>query len=266
MTTSTLSKAMRTLMLVAVLTPTPVLAGPATTAGQMLAQAQDHALKAEVGRLTARGRDRADAPAAISPDLLSVQRPGVIPASAVDANTQPTRPTPGNDDISASNVSPPVLDVADSSATAPKTDAAAAWIATPPAPLTANQIAIIPVAGPATPAAPVATTSQNVVVIAAVPAMPPASVVPTIIDRTATQKSAAAGRPERKGATDVDGTSGAVDMPAVKKTNVSTPTHQRSARANGVIEFDGVRIKSRQLQRIANRPELRSLLAQYGLN
>ena len=274
----TLSNTIRAVLMVAVLTPAPLLAEPAATARQMLIQAQtraqDHAVKNEVKKITERGPFPTELPARTSfasslqehsttssPPMLSASRDDsntVAPASTAKPEFDSHRPA-----YEVASIAPSELpqghfnDPTALTSSAPATNANATQAAAPGAAAIA-----------------VATTSQDTSAVA-----PPPVTQPTIIKpaagKTETRPSEGSmmpARTETKSETGRhDATKNEVTVrPAMKKTaasiaNSSPVTHQRQVRTSAMVEFSDRDVRP-QLQRIINRPEVRSLIAQYGLN
>jgi hypothetical protein len=290
----TLSNTMRILLMVTVLTPAPLLAEPATTARQMLGraqtQAQDHALKGEVQKIAERGRILTETPA-VTFFSSNLQQPDAIPAVTASAAEikidPPSQQTPSalrDDSISvtqASTADPkpvsraPAYQVASlSPSETAQGQIGTSSIVTSPAPTTAADTtsAAPPVAAAIagattsldTPAvAPAAVAQPTAINTALAKTETPATEGNTILPSKETKSETVASKSE---------TSEAAVRSTAKKTTASTRiansspvTHQRHARANAAVEFADSEFRP-QLQRIINRPEVRSLMAQYGLN
>lgn len=287
----TFSNTIRTVLMVTVLTPAPLLAEPAATARQMLIQAQtraqDHVVKNAIKRITERGSIPTETPAVFSSNH---HEPGAMPAMStlasearIELPSQPTLSASRDDSITApqSSTADPELT---SLAAAYQVASAAPWetpqgqvgnsaIVTSPAPATADNVAqaAAPVAAPMA----VATTSQDTSAVALPPVTQPANFKPALekAETPAVEGSTIPPRAETKSETghDVARKSETAVKPAAKKTTASTRlanspplTRQRHARTNSAVEFADSDIRP-QLQRIINRPEVRSLMAQYGL-
>jgi hypothetical protein len=287
--TATILKAMQAVLLVTVFTPAPLFAEPALTARQMLAQAQiqsqDNAVKGEVKKITSRGLILTDAQAA-EPANPNPQRPVVkatIPAPLVSAPIAPApaavtkvdtaAPTPSTTEkvstssfeVAAAPVTPaPQAPVATSSIVILPAPPVAADTATPETVTktdTATSMATIP--AQINPVARAASTvqAQPSVTEATMPA--PASSLPVV----AATKGAANDAPKASNATD------ASVAPATKKAVASTETvathrssgHSRRSHPDYVFQIGNAKFGT-QLKHILNRPEVKLLLAQYGLD
>jgi hypothetical protein len=277
----TILKAMQAVLLVTVVTPAPLFAEPAVTARQMLAQAQiqsqDNAVKGEVKKITSRGLILTDAQAA-EPAKPNLQRPfvtatisaalvsaPVAPAPAVVTNVDTPVPTPNATEM----VSTSSFEVA----AAPVTPAAETPVATssivvlpapplaadtiPPESVTKTDTITSMVAPVAIPASTVQTPSSATE--AAMPA--PASSLPVVAATTGTANAAPT----------ADNAASATVAPAKRKAVASTEaaatrsSSRHPRRPHNVYEIGNANIGT-QVQHILNRPEVRSLLAQYGVN
>jgi hypothetical protein len=283
MKTGTILKAMQTVLLVTIFTPVPSFAEPALTARQMLAQAQiqsqDNAVEGEVKKITSRGLILTDAQAA-EPPKPSLQRPvvtatisaplvsaPVAPAPAVVTKVDTPAPTPSTTEkVSASSfevVAAPVTPAAETSV------ATSSIVVLPAPPLAADTIlpesvtktgTIMSMVAPvAIPASTVETRSSATE--AAMPA--PASSLPVVAATNGTANDAPT----------ADNAAGATVAPAKRKAAASTETgatrsssrHPRRPHPYSIYEIGNANIRT-QVQHVLNRPEVRSLLAQYGVN
>jgi hypothetical protein len=271
--TGTILKAMQTVLLVTVLTPAPSFAEPALTARQMLAQAQtqsqDNAVKGEVKKITSRGLIMTDAQAAESTNP-NGQRPVVIPAVSAPLVSAPVAPAP----VVVAKVDTPAPTPSTTEKVSTFEVAAAPVTPAPQARIATSSIVILP----APPVAANSTTPESVTktdtatpTVATVPAQPsvtettiaaPASSLPVVAATSDTANDA----PKANHAT-------ATVAPATKKAVASTETvamhsssrHLRRSHPDNVFEISSANVGS-QLKHILNRPEVRTLLAQYGLN
>ena len=281
---------MCTVLLASVLLPAPLLAEPAATARQMLIQAQtraqDHVAKSEFKKITERGAVQRETPA-VKSFPSDPQEPGSVPAGALTAEAKIQSPSEAthtalrNDSIS---VPPTPADPlfalrapADQIASiepldTPKSQVDTALIVTSPSTPTAANTVLV--AAPVVTA--IATTSHDTPALAPTPGTQSATnkTVLSKADRPASEGSTVPATTETRNENGRNGVSKSevVVRPTVKKTSASTriansssETHKRHARANSAVEFTDRKI-SPQLQRILNRPEVRSLMAQYGLN
>jgi hypothetical protein len=281
--TGTILKAMQTVLLVSIFTPVPSFAQPALTARQMLAQAQiqsqDNAVEGEVKKITSRGLILTDAQAA-EPPKPNLQRPvvtatisaplvsaPVAPAPAVVTRVDTPAPTPSTTEkVSASSfevVAALVTPAAETSV------ATSSIIVLPAPPLAADTIlpesvtktgtitsTVAPVAIPAS-----TVQTRSSATEAAMPA--PASSLPVVAATNGTANDAPT----------ADNAAGATVAPAKRKTVASTETgatrsssrHPRRPHPNSIYEIGNANIGT-QVQHILNRPEVRLLLAQYGVN
>jgi hypothetical protein len=267
------SRTMRTAMLLAtVLIPAPLLAEPAATPRQMLALAQsqawDHAVKGEVEKITRRDLSLTEKTSAAPTLVSSVSQSVAIPtitAPSVEAKIEtPNPPVTGalREDVLAvaqanavESQHIPSIQVANVAETDVSLDAPSVHL--PPVPATAVTARFASTA--------VATALPQDAAVAA-PAAP--KVTPL------TEGSPVAVKPESRteAETRIVRNREAATRPVVKTApgsirvaNTSPTTPPRHPRANGAIELDGSDIPS-QLRRIANRPDVRALMAQYGLN
>jgi hypothetical protein len=287
--TATILKAMQAVLLVTVFTPAPLFAEPALTARQMLAQAQiqsqDNAVKGEVKKITSRGLILTDAQAA-EPANPNPQRPVVkatipapvvlapiAPAPAVVSKVDTPAPTPSTSEkvstssfeVAAAPVTPaPQASVATSSIVILPAPPVAADTATPETVTktdTATSMATVP--AQINPVAIAASTvqAQTSVTEATMPAS--ASSLPVV----AATKGTANDTPKANNATD------ASVAPATKKAVASTETvaahsssrHSRRSHPDNVFEIGNAKFGT-QLKHILSRPEVKLLLAQYGLD
>ena len=290
----TLSNTIRAVLMVTVLTPVPLLAEPSATARQMLIQAQtraqDHAVKNEVKKITERGPFPTELPAPTS-FAFSLQEPSTtspVSASAAETKIEPTSQpmqSASRDDsntvASASTADPqfdsrgPAYQVASiAPSELPQGHFNNSTVLTSSAP--ATKANATQAAAPGAAAIAVATTSQDTSAVAPPPVAQPTIIKPAAgkTETLASQDRMMPARTETKSETGRhDAAKNEVTVrPAVKKTTASTRiansspvTHQRQVRANATVEFSDTDIRS-QLQRIIKRPEVRSLMAQYGLN
>jgi hypothetical protein len=287
-----LSCTIRTFLMATVLIPAPLLAEPAATARQMLTQAQtraqDHAVKSEVKKITERGPVPTETPA-LKSFSSAPQELGAIPAvSALTAEANIEPPSKAaltvlrDDGISVPPTTPADPQFAlraaayqiasNASLETPKSQVDTASIVTsPPSATTADTAQVAPVATMAA-----ATTSLDTPALPPAPETQPATIKMALAktDRPPTEGNTVPATAETRSETgrNVASKSEVAVRPAVKKTSASTriansspETHKRHTRANSAVEFHDSNIRL-QLQRIINRPEVRSLMAQYGLN
>lgn len=265
------SRTMRTsLLLASVLMPAPLLAEPAATPRQMLALAQlqawDHAVKGEVDKIASRDLSLTASASAAPALVSSVSHSAAIPAittQSVEAKIEtPSLPVTGAlrevplpvaQPNAVESQQMPSIQVASVAQTDVSLDATSVNL--PPVPSTAvNTARVAPAA--------VATASSQDAAVAA-PAAP--NVIPV------TQGSAVAAKLESRteNETRIVRNREAANRPVAKTApgvaNTSPTTQPRHSRANSAIELDSSNIPS-QLRRIANRPDVRALMAQYGLN
>ena len=286
-----LSCTMCTVLLASVLLPAPLLAEPAATARQMLIQAQtraqDHAAKSEFKKITERGAVQRETPA-VKSFPSDPQEPGSVPAvsaltaeAKIEPPSEATQTALRNDSISVPPtpadplfaLRAPAYQIASiEPLDAPKSQVDTALIVTSPSPPTAADTVLV--AAPVVTA--IATTSHDTPALAPAPGTQPATIKTALAktDRPASEGSTVPATTETRNENGRNGVSKSevVVRPTVKKTSASTriansssETHKRHARANSAVEFADRNI-SPQLQRIINRPEVRSLMAQYGLN
>jgi hypothetical protein len=284
-----LSNTMRTVLLAAVLIPGPLLAEPADTARQMLTQAQTRAqdqVKSEVKKIMARGPILTETPAATSFST-NLREPGAVsPVSAsatearIDLPSEPTLTALRDDSFSVlptTTTEPPlaarapayqVASIARLETSQSLVDAAAS-IVTSPAPATAADTA--QVAAPVAATMAVAATSHDTPIIAPTPMAQP-TIIETPLAKPEAQATAGSTFPPKTEARSETGRNFASEskvavQPAAKKTtaptrvaNTSAAPHQRRA-----VELADRDIRT-QLKRLTNRPDVRALMAQYGLN
>jgi hypothetical protein len=262
--TGTIVKAMQAVLLVTVLTPATVYADPLSTR-QMLAQAQtqsqDQAVKGEVKRIN-RGLILGTAEAATNSNA---QRPVEIPAISTPA---PTTPAPALA-VEAPQVEIPALpprhDEAPASAA---TDGTFSTAAAPSASTSVAQTSsIVTLPAPAQPAtdttAPVTTSAPAATDAATMPA--PVAPVATNVPVTATVTTPVATTTTAK----VDTATSSANTSSTKTTQAS---HQSRSRHHSDDSFDvgGFNVSSgdinRQLTKFINRRDVKSILAQFGLN
>lgn len=264
--TATILKAMQAVLLVTVFTPAPLFAEPALTARQMLAQAQiqsqDNAVKGEVKKITSRSLILTDAQAAESANP-NPQRPVVkatIPAPLVSA---PIAPAPAV----VTKVDTPAPTPTEKVSTSSFQVAAAPVTAEPQAPVATSSIVILPAPPPAAETTPPESVTKTDIVTststteAAMPA--PASSLPVVSATKDTTNDA----PKANSSTV------ATIAPAKKKAVASAEAvatrsssrHPRRPHPDNVYEIGNANIGA-QVQHILNRPEVKLLLAQYGLN
>ena len=290
----TLSNTIRAVLMVTVLTPAPLLAEPSATARQMLIQAQtraqDHAAKNEVKKITERGPFPTELPAPTS-FASSLQEPSTtspVSASAAETKIEPTSQlilSASRDDsntvVPTSTADPqfdsrgPAYQVASiASSELPQGHFNNSTILTSSGPAaTANATQA---AAPGAAAIAVASTFQDTSAVAPPPVAQPTIIKPAAgkTETVASEGSMMSARTETKSETGRhDATKNDVTVrPVVKKTIASTRIansfpvmRQRQIRTNATVAFSDSDIRP-QLQRIINRPEVRSLIAQYGLN
>jgi hypothetical protein len=299
MATGILSKTLRAALLAMVLTPAPLLAEPATSARQMLAlaqaQAQDLALKGEADKIAARTGAATEIPAAVSLGASNAREPAVVPqvtAPTVEANAewrnQSSLGASRDSNLPVAKTgaetpqilaSAPAFEVADTPVAASRTSAAIlSPVILPPSVQTGTAQEVPPPVAVQLPtsAASIATAaSGGAAAVAAIPVAPPAPVPSAALastDKATTQVKPIPAKADGNIAKDGRFDRNVVARPAAdnartstRSTKLSPVTPQRRHRENDAVEFrysDGVH---RQLQQIANRPEVRSLLAQYGL-
>jgi hypothetical protein len=272
---------MQAVLLVTVFTPAPSFAEPALTARQMLAQAQiqsqDNAVKGEVKKITSRGLILTDAQAA-EPAKPNLQRPfvtatisaalvsaPVAPAPAVVTNVDTPVPTPNATEM----VSTSSFEVAAAPMTpAPQDRIATSSIVILPAP---------PVAADTIP--PESVTKTGTITSTMAPVATPASTVQTRPSESEAAMPApasslpvvAATKDTTNDAPKANNSPVATIAPAKKKAVASAEAaatrspSRHPRRPHNVYEIGNANIGT-QVQHILNRPEVKLLLAQYGLN
>jgi hypothetical protein len=289
--TGSFSRTMRTVLLATVLMPAPLLAEPAASPRQLLAlaqsKAQDHAVKGEVEKMTNRDLSLTERASVASAGASTVDRPAAIPsiaASRTEASIEtPSQPAPivlRDDAVPVPQVNiaeaqpdsrlPPIQVASVSYTEMPLQQVNTPSAVVPPAPATA---ADTPRVAPAA----VAIAPSHDSAAAAVAPMPVNATTSASKITSVAQGNTIAAKPESRSATESNvarksENSEAVVKPVVRTApasariaNTSPATHQRLLPANTTVEFDDRDIRH-QLGRIANRPELRALMAQYGLN
>ena len=281
--TGTIVKAMRAVLVVMVLTPATAYADPLSTR-QMLAQAQtqsqDQAVQGEIKKIN-RGLILGTAEAAESPNA-NAQRPIVIPAISAPTATAPTAPPP-TAKLEAPPVDLPPLPTAKVEAPVFETAAAPAPATTQPQTVTPSIVTLPapPVATDMSTPVPANASTADVAAAIAAPVTPvsPATDVQTPAI-TSAPVDAANTTAVKVDTVKVDTTSIAATS-ATKTTSTKTANAQAShQRRTHVRNDDGLDIGGfsasnpsldggnigGQLQKIINRPEVKSVLAQYGLN
>jgi hypothetical protein len=276
----TILKAMQAVLLVTVFTPVPSFAEPALTTRQMLAQAQiqsqDNAVKGEVKKITGRGLILTDAQAA-EPAKPNLPRPVVTATFSEPLVSAPVAPAPAVvTKVDTRAATPSATDKVSKStfevAAAPATPAAETPVATssivvlPAPPLAADTIpseSVTKTGNITSTVAAVESTvqTQSSATEAAMPA--PASSLPVV---AATKRTA-------NDTPTPDNAAGATVAPAKRKALASTETgatrnssrHPRRPHPYSIYEIGNANVGT-QVQHILNRPEVRSLLAQYGVN
>jgi hypothetical protein len=290
----TISNTIRSILMVTVLAPAPLLAEPAATARQMLilaqTQAQDHAVKSEIKKITERGPILTET-AAVTPFSSKLEDPDAIllvnavaAESKIEPSNGPTISSLRDNVISVLSTTPadpqfafrvPAYQIASTAPLEiPNGQVDTASIARSP-PL-ATVADTVQVAAPVAATIAAATTSPDTLALARAQETQLATVETTLAkaDRSASDGNTVSATAATRNDTghEVESKREVAVKPAVKRTSVSTKianssreTHQRHTRANSAVEFADSNIRP-QLQLIINRPEVRSLMAQYGLN
>jgi hypothetical protein len=279
----TILKAMQAVLLVTAFTPAPSFAKPAVTARQMLAQAQiqsqDNAVKSEVKKITGRGLIMTDAQAA-EPSNPMVRRPVVTATISAPLVSAPVAPAPAV----ATSVDTPAATPSATDKVSKSTFEVAAAPVTPPAetPVATSSIVVMPappLAADTMP--PESVTKTDTITSTVAPVAIPASTVQTRSSATEAAMPASASSLPVVAATNgtandaptADNAAGATVAPAKRKAVASTENgatrgssrHPRRPHPYGAYEIGNANIGT-QVQHILNRPEVRSLLAQYGVN
>ena len=285
--TRPLSNTIWAVLMVALLRPAPLLAEPAASARQLLiqaqARAQDHALKNEVKKITERGPFPTELPAPtfFASNLQESGRTSAVSASAAETKIELTSPpmlSASRDDSNtvalASTAEPDlyphrpayqVASIAPSELPQGHFNSSATEALLTPATAADDPQAAAPTAAVAA-----IGTSRDKSAVA-----PPQRTQPTFIKTTAGKSEILAPEGSMMSATtETHSETGHYDAtlrPVVKKptrstrnANFSQVMHQRQVRTNVAVEYSDS--NRAQLQRIMNRPEVRSLMAQYGLN
>ena len=258
----TIVKVMQAVLLVTILTPATVYADPLSTR-QMLAQAeilsQDQAVKGEVKRID-RGLILGTAQAATN---ANGQRPLEMPAISAAAVTAPAP-------ISA--IEGPTIELA-ALPTAQVETIAPATVDTPTRePMQAPTSSIVTLPAPAQPATDTISPSITSVASTANVATTPTPVTPDA-PVIAVQTSAPVTTPAATTTTNAHDTKAdrATKVTATK-TAIAKTSHQRRMQSGGDDSFNvaGVNISGGniggQLMNIINRPEVKAMLAHYGMN
>jgi len=277
----TILKAMQAVLLVTAFTPAPSFAEPAVTARQMLAQAQiqsqDNAVKSEVRKITGRGLIMTDAQAA-EPTKPNLQRPFVTATISAPLVSAPVAPAPAV----VTNVDTPVPtpNATEMVSTSSFEVAAAPMTPAPQAPVATSSIVILPappVAADTIP--PESVTKTGTITSTVAPVAIPASTVQTRPSESEAAMPApasslpvvAATKDTTNDAPKANNSPVATIAPAKKKAVASAEaaatrsSSRHPRRPHNVYEIGNANIGT-QVQHILNRPEVKLLLAQYGLN
>jgi len=258
--TGTIVKALQAVLLVTVLTPATVLAGPASNR-QPVAQTQDHPAARQAKHIN-RGLILTQAEAAPSPNA---QRPVEIPAVSAPQVEIPALP-PRPDETQAGSATTSNL----STAAAPETTTTAqssSVVTLPALPRGATDAA-----APATPA----PTSAPVTMDAVTTPAPIAPVTPTPAIAPITPAAISAQSPAAVATTPATTVTARVDPPATSTAKASpTRTAQTSHRSHARhyddnFNFGGFNVDTgninRQFTKFFNRRDVKSILSQYGLD
>jgi hypothetical protein len=230
--TGTILKALQAVLLVTVLSPAIAHADPLAASQKLApAQTQDQPAKGEAKHIN-RGLILGTAQAATNPN---VQRPVEIPQISAPVTTAPA---PVVAAVEAPQIEIPALP--------PRND---------DAPVTPTTNDIITTA-----AAPAATTSTAATLpVTTLPAPQPAADTSSTATTTANVDTAKADT------TKADTTASKVTT--TKAASVPTsPQHHSHSRGDDSFSVGGFNVSGSQLRKIINRSDVRSILAQYGLN
>jgi hypothetical protein len=279
--TGTILKAMQAVLLVTVFTPAPSFAEPALTARQMLAQAQiqsqDNAVKGEVKKITSRGLILTDAQAA-EPTKPNLQRPFVTATISAPLVSAPVAPAPAV--VTKVDTPVPTPNTTEMVSTSSFEVAAAPMTPAPQASVATSSIVILPappVAADTIP--PKSVTKTGTITSTVAPVAIPASTVQTRPSESEAAMPApasslpvvAATKDTTNNAPKANNSPVATIAPAKKKAVASAEaaatrsSSKHSRRPHNVYEIGNANIGT-QVQHILNRPEVKLLLAQYGLN
>jgi hypothetical protein len=279
--TGTILKAMQAVLLVTVFTPAPSFAEPALTARQMLAQAQiqsqDNAVKGEVKKITSRGLILTDAQAA-EPTKPNLQRPFVTATISAPLVSAPVAPAPAV--VTKVDTPVPTPNTTEMVSTSSFEVAAAPMTPAPQASVATSSIVILPappVAADTIP--PKSVTKTGTITSTVAPVAIPASTVQTRPSESEAAMPApasslpvvAATKDTTNNAPKANNSPVATMAPAKKKAVASAEaaatrsSSRHPRRPHNVYEIGNANIGT-QVQHILNRPEVRSLLAQYGVN
>src|SRR6202045_4044078 len=281
--TGTILKAMQAVLLVTVFTPAPSFAEPALTARQMLAQAQiqsqDNAVKGEVKKITSRGLILTDAQAA-EPAKPNLQRRFVTATISAPLVSAPVAPAPAV--VTKVDTPVPTPNTTEMVSTSSFEVAAAPMTPAPQAPVATSSIVILPappVAADTIP--PESVTKTGTITSTVAPVAIPASTVQTRPSESEAAMPApasslpvvAATKDTTNNAPKANNSPVATIAPAKKKAVASAEAaatrssskHPRRPHLDNVYEIGNANIGT-QVQHILNRPEVKLLLAQYGLN
>jgi hypothetical protein len=279
--TGTILKAMQAVLLVTVFTPAPSFAEPALTARQMLAQAQiqsqDNAVKGEVKKITSRGLILTDAQAA-EPTKPNLQRPFVTATISAPLVSAPVAPAPAV--VTKVDTPVPTPNTTEMVSTSSFEVAAAQMTPAPQASVATSSIVILPappLAADTIP--PESVTKTGTITSTVAPVAIPASTVQTRPSESEAAMPApasslpvvAATKDTTNDAPKANNSPVATIAPAKKKAVASAEavatrsSSRHPRRPHNVYEIGNANIGT-QVQHILNRPEVKLLLAQYGLN
>ncbi len=247
---NTTLRSIRIALALTALTPVPLLADAPVTARQMLAQAQvqrqDLAVSGEMRKISDRGLIINDARAAETPNAPK-------PAYTVQS-IEPVAPAPATDGTAqAEPLTLPRQTTEPAPAIVPATQ-----------PATTSRIEILPAPASPAPAAPTPPVSDAI----AAPAAP--AVIPAATAAPATAPVAAPAAAPAPAATVASTPAPAAVTPAAtaeprkaSKPSPATRVAAKQPRRSNAQEFSPDHISS-HIERVLNRPEIRSLIAQYG--
>jgi hypothetical protein len=279
--TGTILKAMQAVLLVTVFTPAPSFAEPALTARQMLAQAQiqsqDNAVKGEVKKITSRGLILTDAQAA-EPTKPNLQRPFVTATISAPLVSAPVAPAPAV--VTKVDTPVPTPNTTEMVSTSSFEVAAAPMTPAPQASVATSSIVILPappVAADTIP--PESVTKTGTITSTVAPVAIPASTVQTRPSESEAAMPApasslpvvAATKDTTNNAPKANNSPVATIAPAKKKAVASAEaaatrsSSKHPRRPHNVYEIGNANIGT-HVQHILNRPEVKLLLTQYGLN
>jgi hypothetical protein len=277
----TILKAMQAVLLVTAFTPAPSFAEPAVTARQMLAQAQiqsqDNAVKSEVRKITGRGLIMTDAQAA-EPTKPNLQRPFVTATISAPLVSAPVAPAPAV--VTKVDTPVPTPNTTEMVSTSSFEVAAAPMTPAPQAPVATSSIVILPappVAADTIP--PESVTKTGTITSTVAPVAIPASTVQTRPSESEAAMPApasslpvvAATKDTTNNAPKANNSPVATIAPAKKKAVASAEaaatrsSSKHPRRPHNVYEIGNANIGT-HVQHILNRPEVKLLLTQYGLN